>query len=113
MKAIYKSSSSFGVVGDRTIDFSEDRRLKIDCGPEGIQYASVLSSVFSTETIVTIKESFLTPNIRDVLYSVVKTGDDGNLPKQPSFDSIILKAPDNTEWIVRVNNLGVLYTEQI
>jgi len=80
MEATYISTNSFSVLEDRTAEFIENRRLKIDCGVDGLKYATVVSSSFSTLTTVVIDESILTSNLVDVLYSVVKSGADGNLP---------------------------------
>ena len=181
MDAIYISDNSFSVDEDKTSEFVVNRRLKLDCGVDGFKYASVFSSVFSTITTVTIDESVLTSNLIDVLYSVVKPSDEGNLPNHyhstvegdggslsfvglsdtpdtyigtlgkhaqstgsgvvwvsPTFleltdtpstysgsaylrstssgivyDGLILKAPNASEWALRVTNSGTLYTTLI
>jgi len=80
MEATYINTNSFSIEEDRTTEFLANRRLKLDCSTDGIKYASVVSSSFSTSTTVVIDEHVLTSNLVDVLYSVVKPGTDGNLP---------------------------------
>jgi hypothetical protein len=80
MEATFISSNSFSVLGDKTDEFVEHRRLKIDCGVDGTKYVKVVSSTFSSVTVVVVDESVLTSNIIGVLYGVVKPGDVGNLP---------------------------------
>lgn len=80
MEATFISSNSFSVLGDKTEEFVENRRLKIDCGVDGTKYVKVVSSTFSSFTTVVVDESVLTSNIIGVLYGVVKPGDIGNLP---------------------------------
>lgn len=80
MEATYISNNSFSVVGLRTDDFTEGRRLKLDCGIDGTKYASIVSAVFTTVTTVVVDEAELTSNLSDVMYSPVKPGAKGNLP---------------------------------
>jgi len=80
MEASYISNNSFSVVDDRTSDFIKGRRVKLDCASDGIKYASVVSSTFSSITTVVVNENVLTPNLITVLYSSVKPGQEGNLP---------------------------------
>lgn len=80
MEAAFISSNSFSVEGTKTGDFVEGRRLKLDCGVDGTFYATVVSSEYTTVTVVTIDESSLTSNLVSVLYSSVKPGVSGNLP---------------------------------
>ena len=87
MEAIYLSSSSFSVVGDRTNELITNRRVKLDCGVDGIKFASILSSSFDIITTVIIDEAVLTSNLIDVLYSIVRPGEDGNLANH--FHSIV------------------------
>lgn len=81
MEATYISNNSFSVEGDRTSDFVTNRRLKLDCGIDGIYYASIETSVSGVlTTTITIDEDVLTSNLTTVLYSPVKPGGAGNLP---------------------------------
>jgi len=80
MDATYSGANIFTVAGDRTSEFVPDRRLKADCGGDGIKYMTVLSSSYSTNTVVTTKESELTSNLTDVLYGIVEPGELGSLP---------------------------------
>lgn len=87
MEAIYISANSFSVIEDKTDELLENRRLKFDCGIDGLMYASVVSSGFSTVTTVVIDEDILTTNLEDVLYGVVKPGTQGNLPSHFHTDA--------------------------
>jgi len=83
MEATFSSNNSFKVVDNRTDEFLPNRRIKLDCGIDGIRYSLIISSVFtlvSNDTLVVIEESVVTPNILEVWYSVVKPGIKGNLP---------------------------------
>jgi len=80
MDATYSGANIFTVAGDRTLEFVPDRRLKADCAASGIKYMTVLSSVYSTNTVVTTKESELTSNLTDVLYGILEPGELGSLP---------------------------------
>jgi hypothetical protein len=80
MDALYVSSNSFKVSGDETSEFITNRRVKIDCGVDGVVIASVVSSSYATtDTTVVIDENTLTSNLNSVLYSVVKPGQEGNI----------------------------------
>ena len=81
MKAEYISSTSFSVEGDQTGILVELRRIRLNCGTDGLKYGTVASSEFgSTSTTVTIKESVITSNLISLKYSIVKPGDNGNEP---------------------------------
>jgi len=79
MEATYISGNSFSVTGARTDEFLANRRLKLDCGIDGIKYASVVSSAFTSVTTVIIDESVLTANLAEVFYSILKPGEQGNI----------------------------------
>jgi hypothetical protein len=79
--ATYVSANSFTVVSDKTLEFVNGRRLRLDCQGDGIKFAGVVSSSYSSpNTTVIIDESTLTSNLSDVLYGVVSPGDIGSLP---------------------------------
>jgi len=81
MNAVYVSANSFKVLGDKTSEFNEGRRVKLDCDPDGIKYAVIISSSYSSPyTTVVIDESTLTTNLDSVLYGVVQPGSVGSLP---------------------------------
>jgi hypothetical protein len=81
MLAFYSSSTEFYVAGDYTSEFTTDRRVKIDCDTDGIIYALVVSSNYSSpSTYVTIDESSITSNITDAWLGVVQPGATGSLP---------------------------------
>lgn len=81
MEAIFLSNNSFSVTTDKTTEFISGRRLKMDCGIDGLKYASIISSSFSTVTTVVIDEETLTSNLSEVFYSIIKPGTEGNLAK--------------------------------
>jgi len=85
MKVEYISSTSFSVEGDKTDTFVRLRKVRLDCGVDGLQYGTVLSSEFDDpDTTVVIEETVITPNLKSMKYSIVKPGDDGNEP--PDWD---------------------------
>lgn len=81
MLAVYISASQFRTGGDLTAEFIAGRRIKADCGVDGIKYSTVQSSSYSNpNTTVTITESVLTSNLTDVLYGIINIGAEGSLP---------------------------------
>jgi len=81
MDAIYVSNNSFKVMGDKTIEFNAGRRVKLDCQLDGIKYATVVSSSYSSPyTTIIIDESTLTASLTTVWYGIVQTGQVGSLP---------------------------------
>jgi len=81
MEAIYNGSNSFRVFDNRTGEFVAARRVKMDCGLDGIKYASVVSSSYSAPyTTVEMDESDLTAALTDVWYGVVQAGSMGSMP---------------------------------
>ena len=84
MDAVYISSNSFSVSGDRTLEFVHYRRVKLTStvsGTDVIYYTGVLSSVYSDpNTVVVIDESILTSDLNSVLYGIVEPGLNGSLP---------------------------------
>jgi len=81
MQATYISGDSFSVLSDLTSEFTSDRRVKLDCGLDGIKYATIVSGTYSApNTVVYIDESDLTSNLTDVLYGIVQPGPTGSLP---------------------------------
>jgi len=81
MQATYVAANEFTVATDRTAEFVTGRRIKADCGVDGIKYCTTDSSNYSDpNTTVTIKESELTSNLTTVLYGIVKSHVSGSLP---------------------------------
>ena len=81
MDAIYVSNNSFRVIGDESANFSVGRRVKLDCGLDGVKYAAVTSSsYFSPYTTVVIDESDLTASLTAVWYGVISLGATGSFP---------------------------------
>lgn len=150
MQVSYINSSSFSVEGNVTSEWLPARRVKLDCGIDGICYATIIGSTFNVVTTVTIDETNITSNLQSALYSVVKPGTQGNLPLHyhstvegdggplsfsflsltdtldvytadqylrttssgvTSVSGIVLKAPNGSEWMLRVTDTGVLYTD--
>jgi len=80
MIATYVDVNEFTVTTDRTAEFINGRRIKADCGVNGIKYCTVLSSAFGAVTTVITKESELTVNLTTVLYGIVEPKESGSLP---------------------------------
>jgi len=80
MNATYISANSFSVPSDKTLEFVTGRRVKCDCGVDGIMYTDVVSATYSAVTTVVIDENSLTSNLVTVLYGVVEPGPNGSLP---------------------------------
>lgn len=81
IEAAYVASNKFKVSGDRTDEFVAGRRVKADCGSDGVRYFTVKSSSYSSPmTTVTVQEDNVSTNISQVLYSVVAPGETGGLP---------------------------------
>ena len=82
MEAFYINTTQFYVAGDYTASFTDNRRLKIDCGVDGIKYASVVSSNYSApSTTVIIDDADITSNIETVLFGIIQSGIAGSLPE--------------------------------
>lgn len=82
MDATYINSTKFSITGDATSGFIEGRRVYLDCGSDGVFYSTIVSSTYSDpDTEVTIEDSVLTSNLKDVLYGVVSSGSYGSLPE--------------------------------
>ena len=86
ISAIYLSTSSFSVSGDRTLEFHEGRRIQADCGVDGFKYGTILSSSYSTVTTVNITGDSLTSNLETVKYGYIGVGNMHSLPNH-SHDS--------------------------
>ena len=80
MDATYVDVNEFTVATDRTSEFITGRRIKANCGVNGIKYCTVLSSAFGATTAVITKESELTANLVTVLYGIVEPRMSGSLP---------------------------------
>ena len=81
MNVTYVSANSFLVSEDKTSEFVTDRRVKLNCGTDGIKYATVVSSSYSSpNTTVTINENTLTNKLVSVLYGIIQPGEYGSLP---------------------------------
>lgn len=81
MDAIYLSANSFKIMGDETSNFVAGRRVKMNCGLDGIKYAAVESSLYSLPyTTVIIDESGLTAALTSVFYGIISPGAIGSLP---------------------------------
>jgi hypothetical protein len=72
MLATYVSATQFTVVGDQTTIFVTNRRVKCDCGVDGLKYGTISTSAYTTLTTVTLtaESDDLTANLTDVEWSV-------------------------------------------
>jgi len=81
MDAVYVSNNSFTVANNRVNEFISGRRVKLNCGVDGLKYSTILSSIYSDlNTTVIINENEITSNLISVAYGVVQPGDSGSLP---------------------------------
>lgn len=81
MLAVYIAPNEFTVYGNKLQDFIVGRRLKFDCGVDGIYYSSVQSaSYIDPSTFITTNSGVLTSNLSSVLYGIINTGAEGSLP---------------------------------
>lgn len=85
--ATYVSASSFTVSGSKLDEFSPGRAVWANCGADGVRYAFVASSSYSspntTVTLDTNESQSLTANLASVLFGRVKYGTTkGNEPLQ-------------------------------
>ena len=79
LAASYIDVDTFTVSGDLTATFNVGRRVKADCGVDGIKYGTVLSSSFSSVTTVNLSAASdnLTGNLTEVWFGIVGA-DDGS-----------------------------------
>lgn len=81
IEAAHVADNKFKVRGNRTDEFIAGRRVKADCGEDGVRYFTVKSSSYSSPlTTVTVEEDNVSTKISQVLYSVVASGAAGGLP---------------------------------
>jgi hypothetical protein len=73
MNATYVSTTSFTVVGDQTTIFVTGRRVKCNCGVDGYDYGTILSSAYTTLTTITLTAASddITANLTAVEWSAV------------------------------------------
>jgi hypothetical protein len=73
MNATYVSATSFTVVGDQTTIFVAGRRVKCNCGVDGYDYGTILSSAYTTLTTITLTAASddLTANLTSVEWSAI------------------------------------------
>jgi len=88
MLAMYISANQFKVSSDLTTDFTAGRRIKADCGSDGVKYSTIVSSSYSSQyTTVTIDEEVLTANLIDILYGIINVGPEGSFPEHVHDDT--------------------------
>lgn len=83
MDATYSTSNSIPLAGDHTFEFVSGRRVRADCGIDGIKYLTIKFSTYdpvSNKTIVVFRESILTPNLSTIKLGIVGAGDTQSLP---------------------------------
>jgi len=84
--ATYLSPNSFSVSGDMTSELVEGRRIKADCGDDGIKYSLVVSSSYTTVTVVEVSVEDLTSNLIGIQYM----GSGGNWVPETWRDSKLI-----------------------
>jgi len=83
LAATYVDADTFTVSGDYTADFAINRKVRANCGVDGLKYGVVLSSSYTapnTTVNLTADSDDLTANLTEVDWSVVKPGAAGNIP---------------------------------
>ena len=92
---LYVDDSTFKVLDDRTGALKYTRKIKLNCGTDGVRYTWIESSIFDGEyTVVTLGESKLTPNITTVYYALITAGEEGNIPYLTDYE--LKDIPDKT-----------------
>lgn len=88
MNASYLDSDQFILAnGDYTAVMAAGRRVKADCGADGVRYLTVSSSSYSApHTTVTTRESEITSNLVGIEWSLVGAGVNGGLPAHTHAD---------------------------
>ena len=82
ISATYLAINQFTISGtNETTIWNPDRRVRLNCGADGMKYCTVLSSTYSApNTVVTTKESELTSNLTLAWYGIVSSTISGSLP---------------------------------
>ena len=82
LAAVYVDADTFTVTGDYADAFVANRKVKANCGVDGLQYVVVLSSSYgapNTTVNLTADSDDLTANLTEVVWSVMKPGAEGNV----------------------------------
>lgn len=122
MAATYISASSFKVSGDYSAQFNQGRRIKCNCGVDGLKYGTVESSSYNgddVETTIVLEEDSddLTANLSEAWYGIVQPGDEGSVPVHShtrtqgsggGISHLHRQQEAATVWIVN-HNLGSLF----
>lgn len=90
LTATYVDATTFTISQEKDDDgnlltdiFVSGRRVKADCGADGVKYSEAVSSSYdgtSDETTVNIDDSVLTANLSKVWFGVSSSGTEGDLP---------------------------------
>lgn len=88
-ESTYVSATSFTVSGDKTDTFHAGRRIRANCGADGLKYGTVNTSSYSTPTTtITLKtgSDALTSNLEVMQVALVDIGDTGTIPYHDHSD---------------------------
>lgn len=88
MIATYINNTQFSVSGDHSEGYIYGRRVKIDCGLDGVRYSTIVNSVYSNGlTIISLEDAIVTPNIIEAFYGIINSGENGSLPNHTHIGS--------------------------
>jgi hypothetical protein len=81
MALVYLNNAQFREDFDQTDKYAVGRRLKVDCGTDGVFYTHVMDAVYGGDvTTVDIADPVLTGNLTSIQVGVISAGDEGTLP---------------------------------
>jgi formylglycine-generating enzyme required for sulfatase activity len=81
MAFIYNSGTEFVETGYHTDKYVAGRRVKVDCGADGIHYTHVVGATYDgADTTVTVFDSVVTSNLAGVQVGVISAGSKGTQP---------------------------------
>ena len=81
--ATYVDANTFTLVGDKTTEFSVNRRMKANCGSDGYKYGTIASTTYSspnTTVVINTSGDDLTDKLVRAFYGEQSSGTTGTLP---------------------------------
>lgn len=82
ISATFVDANTFTVATDRTAEFHVGRRVKCNCGADGMKYGTISTSAYVTVTTIDLSagSDSLTANLVSVKYGIIGTGDSHAVP---------------------------------
>ena len=107
LTATYISATSFSVLDDLTENFLTGRRIKADCGVDGIKYGTILSSSYGSVTtvVLTSTSDALTSNLTEVWFGII--GAENNKQSMPEHSHDGTEASGGGVDIIQAGNSKV------